>query len=94
MANYFEVTLALANTHANFLQSYRLFGSLILLVILYRLRADWRGRATTPAHPWLAVNAMKVLHAGKLGQAVGWHAHRRDRMIAQEKSGATSDRIS
>jgi len=53
MANYFEITLALANTHFNFLQSYRLFGPLILLVILYRLRADWRGR-TTPVHPWLA----------------------------------------
>jgi alpha-1,2-mannosyltransferase len=47
-ANYLEITAALADTHFNFLQSYRLFGSLILLVILYRLRAGWRGRATVP----------------------------------------------
>jgi alpha-1,2-mannosyltransferase len=42
----FDIITTLAITHFNFLLTHRLFGSLILLVILYRLRAGWRGRAT------------------------------------------------
>lgn len=47
----FDIINAWANTHFNFLLSHRLFGSLILLVILYRLRARWRGRATAFVYP-------------------------------------------
>jgi alpha-1,2-mannosyltransferase len=39
MTNFLEVSNALANTYFNFLQSYRLFSSLVLLIILCRLRA-------------------------------------------------------
>jgi hypothetical protein len=45
MANFLEVTDRLAQTPFNFLQSYRLFSCLILLLILWRLRAGDSGPA-------------------------------------------------
>lgn len=45
MANLLSVTDRLADTHLNVLQSYRLFSCLILLFILWRLRAEDGGPA-------------------------------------------------
>jgi len=50
-ANYLSPTQALAETHLNFLQSYMLAGTLLLLVLLYRLRSAAATPSPIPAVP-------------------------------------------
>jgi len=47
-SNYFSVTKLEASTSFNFVQSWILFGALIVLVCLYRLRAQ---TARSESHP-------------------------------------------